>query len=100
MVAQVVQLNRGPNVISVSPAVRHMDWRAIIAGQPDPAGISGNGDRMALGGKDRRVHVEASARQECDAAVAILSEGHRLGESDGPGVSAGDEGGGLRTALQ
>ena len=72
----------------------------VPAGQPDPAGISGNGDRVALEGKDRRVHVEASARQERDAAVAILSEGHRLGESDVSGVSARDEGSGLGNSLQ
>ena len=55
---------------------------------------------VALDGEDRRVHVEASARQERDAAVAILSEGHRLGESDVSGVSARDEGGGLGSSLQ
>ena len=51
-------------------------------------------------GENRRVHVEASGRQERDAAVAIFSEGHRLGKGDVSGVSARNEGGGLGNSLQ
>jgi hypothetical protein len=55
---------------------------------------------MALKWRDRAVHVEASARQERDATVAILSEGHWLGEGDVSGVSERNEGSGLGGSLQ
>lgn len=72
----------------------------LSQGHFDPTGISRNGYRVALGWEDRRVHVGAPARRKRDASVAILSEGHRVGESDVSGVPARDEGSGLGSSLQ
>ena len=55
---------------------------------------------VALAREDRRVHVEASARRERDAAVALLSEGHRLGEGDVSEISERDEGRRMGRSLQ